>query len=63
MSSSYRLRNITDRTKLPNGTLLSSIYKAPNISSSWPLGSFQQDYEYVEGLGDLGYFFERFVMK
>jgi len=58
MSSSYRLRNITDRTKFSNGTLLSSIYIGPNVSASWPIGSFQQDWEYVEGLGDLGDFFK-----
>ena len=56
MKSSYRLRNITDRTKLANGTTLSSIYFAPNVTSSYVLGAFLQDYEFVEGLGDLGDF-------
>ena len=57
MKSSFRLRNITDRTKLANGTTLSSIYFAPNVtSSSYVLGAFLQDYEFVEGLGDLGDF-------
>jgi hypothetical protein len=62
MRSSYRLRNITDRTKLPNGTMLSSIYFAPNVTSSYVLGTFQQDYQFVEGLGDLGDFNKIFSM-
>jgi len=41
MASSYRLQNITTRT---NG---------PNVSGSFPLGWYAEDYEYVSGLGDL----------
>jgi hypothetical protein len=53
ISSSYRTRNINDRTTLSNGTVLSSTYHGPAISSDYPLGFYLEDYEYVEGLGDL----------
>lgn len=66
MRTSYRLRNITERTSLPNGTILPPSRYGPivdpnatNISPSnqspvaAPLGAYQEDYEYVPGLGDL----------
>jgi hypothetical protein len=53
MSSSYQLRNITDRTTLPDGTVLTASQYGPAINSTYPLGSFIQDYEYVAGSGDL----------
>ncbi len=52
LNSSYRLRNITDRTTLPDGTVLASNLIGPPIST-YPLGAYAQDYEYVLGLGDL----------
>ncbi|HWB63027.1 MAG TPA: YHYH protein, partial [Chitinophagales bacterium] len=51
MQSSYQLRNITDRTTLPDGSTASAT--GPAISSTYPLGSFLQDYVYVAGSGDL----------
>jgi len=53
MSSSYRTRSITARTSLANGTVLSSAYYGPTINSTYPLGAYLQDYEYISGLGDL----------
>lgn len=52
MRSSYRLRNITDRTTLPDGTVLSAGQYGPTIATA-ALGSYLEDYEYVQGLGDL----------
>lgn len=53
MTSSYRTRNISARTTLANGTVLSSSLYGPTVSATWPLGSFLDDFEYVKGLGDL----------
>jgi hypothetical protein len=52
MRSSYRLRNITDRTTLADGTVLQANQYGPTLAAN-PLGSYIQDYEYVQGLGDL----------
>lgn len=51
--TSYRLRNITQRTTLPNGTVLNTNQYGPAIGGQYPLGAFLEDYEYVAGLGDL----------
>ncbi|MFT4545589.1 MAG: hypothetical protein ACI9EQ_002067 [Bacteroidia bacterium] len=68
LKSSYRLRNITDRTVLPDGTVLPASQYGPAIGPhnststnvslddsplAAPLGTYMEDYEYVEGLGDL----------
>jgi hypothetical protein len=53
ITSSYQTRDIKDRTTLSNGTVLSSTYYGPALDSDYPLGFFLEDYEYVEGLGDL----------
>ncbi|MFN5416474.1 MAG: YHYH protein [Flavobacteriia bacterium] len=66
LKSSYRLRNITERTTLPDGTILSPEYYGPPIDTNTvsldplnntpiaaPLGAYMEDYEYVVGLGDL----------
>jgi hypothetical protein len=52
MLSSYRLRDITDRSTLPTGPLAASDH-GPAISAQYPLGYYLEDYEYVAGLGDL----------
>jgi hypothetical protein len=52
MESSYRLRNITDRTTLPDGTVLTPANYGPPLALV-PLGGYIQDYEYVPSLGDL----------
>ena len=48
MKSSYQLRNITSRTTYSNGT---SVTAGPPINTTYPLGSFQEDYEYVANSG------------
>ena len=53
IATSYRLRSITTRTTLSNGTVLLSAYYGPNINSTYPLGSYMEDYEYLSGNGDL----------
>lgn len=53
MRSSYQLRNISDRTTLPDGTVLNASQYGPPINAQYPLGSFLEDYEYVAGSGDL----------
>jgi hypothetical protein len=51
LTSSYQLRSITTRTTLADGSTASSA--GPAVSSSFPLGMYVEDYEYVSGLGDL----------
>lgn len=53
MRSSYRLRDITARTTLPNGTTLNPGQYGPAIGGQYALGAFVEDYEFVPGLGDL----------
>jgi hypothetical protein len=53
MRSSYRLRSITERTTLPDGTALAPADHGPPVSASFPLGYYVEDFEYVPGLGDL----------
>lgn len=48
MKSSYQLRNITTRNTYSNGTTVTA---GPPVSSTYPLGSFQEDYEYVANSG------------
>jgi hypothetical protein len=52
MVSSYRLRNITDRTTLVSGPITNTLNYGPSIATV-PLGGYMEDYEYVPGLGDL----------
>ena len=52
MRSSYRLRSITQRNTLPNGTPLPASLYGPALVI-YPLGAYVEDYEYVAGLGDL----------
>lgn len=51
--SSYRLRAITNRTTLPDGTELTPSQEGPPPGAEFPLGTFIEDYEYVQGSGDL----------
>jgi len=53
MRSSYRLRAITTRTTLPNGTVLIPSRYGPPVSATFPLGYYVEDREYVAALGDL----------
>jgi hypothetical protein len=52
LKSSYRLRNITDRTTLADGTVLPPSLYGPSLALH-PSGAYMEDYEYVPGLGDL----------
>ena len=60
--TSYRLRSITQRTTLPNGTVLTPSQYGPAVSSTYPLGYYLEDYEYVAGLGDLDAYNGRFAV-
>lgn len=53
MRSSFQLRSMTDRTTLPDGTVLPTAEHGPAIGGDYPLGAFVEDYEYVQGSGDL----------
>ncbi|MSR34728.1 MAG: YHYH protein [Phycisphaerales bacterium] len=53
MGSGYSLRNMTTRTTLPNGTVLSSANYGPAVSTTYPLGYFAEDYIYSATNADL----------
>lgn len=46
MKSGYHLRNITVRTTSPTGQTVSA---GPNVSTTYPLGYFREDYEFIAG--------------
>lgn len=52
MRSSYKLRDMTDRSSI-GSTTLPQADRGPAISSQYPLGYYVEDFEYVAGLGDL----------
>ncbi len=52
MKSSYQLRNITTRTTNASGATVTA---GPPVNTTYPLGSFQEDYEYVAHTGDASY--------
>lgn len=62
MRSSYRLRRIATRERLPDGTLLAPGQSGPPIGNEFPLGAFAEDYEYVKGSGDLDEYNGRFAI-
>jgi hypothetical protein len=49
--SSYQLRSITTRTAYANGTVTSPA--GPAVGTSFPLGMYTEDFEYVSASGDL----------
>ena len=53
MESSYQLRDIIVRQTLPDGTVLTAGQYGPDVSNQYPLGYYIEDFEYVDGLGDL----------
>lgn len=53
METSYRKRNITARTTLPDGTVLQPSQYGPAIGGTYPLGCFVEDWELAQGLGHL----------
>jgi len=52
MRTGYALRNITQRTSLPDGTMLQANQYGPAINTQYPLGKYLEDYEFT-GNGDL----------
>lgn len=48
MKSSYQLRSITTRTVYADG---SDVTDGPAVSTTYPLGTFREDYEYVANAG------------
>jgi hypothetical protein len=52
MKSGYQLRNITTRTTYANGT---SVTPGPPVSSTYPLGLFREDYEFIAHPGQDDY--------
>ena len=61
MRSSYRLRSIDERSTLPDGKKLTPGQYGPRIGSEYPLGTFSEDYEFMDGLGELDRFNGRFT--
>jgi hypothetical protein len=53
MESSYRLRSMTTRHTLPDGSTLQPQDYGPDVSGTHPLGEYIEDYEYSAGFGDL----------
>lgn len=53
MRSTFRLRSVTDRTTLSDGTVLSANQYGPAIGAQYPLGYYIEDFEIVQGIGDL----------
>jgi len=49
IKSSYNLRNITVRNNYADG---SSVTAGPNVSGTYPLGYFREDYEYIAPSSD-----------
>lgn len=62
METSYQLREIVQRNSLSDGTILNPSQYGPPVSSQDPLGNYLEDYEYVEGHGDLNEFNGRFCI-
>lgn len=52
MKSGYQLRNITTRTTDPNGNAVSA---GPAVSTTYPLGYFREDYEFIAHPSDPDY--------
>jgi hypothetical protein len=54
MTSSFQLRTgMVHRDTLPDGTGLTSTFHGPDVDATYPLGAYQQDYNFVAGSGDL----------
>ena len=69
LKPSFRKRSITARTSLPDWTLpqhpgvsqqLSSDQYGPAIGGQFPLGRYEEDFEFIAGLGDLDLYNGRF---
>lgn len=60
MTPSWQLRNITTRTTYYDGSVPAQA--GPDVSASFPLGTYIEDYEYINGLGDLDYYNGRYCV-
>lgn len=52
IKSGYQLRNITERTHHADGT---DVPDGPLVNSTYPIGTFREDYEWVSHLDDASY--------
>jgi hypothetical protein len=59
MESSFQTRNITERTTYADG---SNVLAGPLVDAAAPIGSYIEDYEYVNGLGTLDNYNGRFAV-
>ncbi len=63
MKSGYSLRNTTTRTTLPYGVALTAADYGPAVNSTYPLGTYVEDYEWlVANGGDLDKYNGRFCV-
>ena len=71
LKPSFRLRTMTQRTSLPDWALarhagtpqqLSANQQGPDVSETFPLGRYIEDFEFVQGLGDLDVHNGRFAV-
>ena len=53
LTTSYRLKSKADENRPNTLTAILGPNETNNINKPIPMGAFTQDYEYVEGLGDL----------
>jgi hypothetical protein len=53
MNSGFKLRTITDRSSLPDGTQLTGAQNGPAISTTYPLGYYIEDFSFDSTSGDL----------
>ena len=62
IKSGFQLRNITQRTSLPSWSLpnhpnisqtLTATQYGPDVSTTFPLGRYVEDYDWIAGVGDL----------
>jgi uncharacterized protein (TIGR03437 family) len=71
LKSGFRLRNITQRTSLPDWSLgnhngvsqtLTPGQYGPDVSTNFPLGRYVEDFDWVSGAGDLDQYNGRFTI-
>ena len=71
MRTSFRLRSMTTRNSLPDwalahhsgiGSQLTASQYGPAISTTYPLGRYVEDFEFVSGFGDLDQYNGRFTV-
>ncbi len=63
MKSGYSLRSITQRHTLPDGTALTTAQYGPDVSTTYPIGEYCEDYEWLAANGgDLDQYNGRFCV-